>query len=162
MPTNLYGPGDNYHSENSHVIPGMLRRFHEAKESGSSKVTVWGSGKPRREFMYVDDMAHACVSLMSIDRSTYQAILPKNITHVNVGTGVDHSILDLAQMISKVVGYNGQIEFDKTKPDGSPQKLLNISLLNSMGCEGYLGLTEGLALTYKHFVKELMSSKARV
>lgn len=162
MPTNLYGPGDNYHSENSHVIPGMLRRFHEAKECGSSKVIVWGSGKPRREFMYVDDMAHVCVSLMGIDRSKYEAKFPENITHVNVGTGVDHSILELAQMISEVVGYNGQIAFDKTKPDGSPQKLLNISLLKSMGFESCLSLTEGLALTYKYFVQELMSSKARI
>ena len=162
MPTNLYGPGDNYHSKNSHVIPGMLRRFHEAKKSGCNKVIVWGSGRPKREFMYVEDMARACVSLMAINRSTYKAKLPEEISHVNIGTGVDHTIFELAQMIREVVEFNGKLEFDTTKPDGAPQKLLNISLLNSLGFESHVNLADGLALTYKHFIEELTSSKARM
>ena len=155
MPTNLYGPGDNYHPKNSHVIPGLIRRFHEAKITGKDKVKIWGSGKPRREFMYVDEMAHACVFLMNIDHKIYQSKLPENVSHINIGTGKDHTIYELAHIISDVIGFKGKLEFDLEKPDGSPRKLLNIAVLKSMGFESCINLSDGLLLTYKNYKKEL-------
>ncbi len=162
MPTNLYGPGDNYHPENSHVIPGLIGRFHEAKKLKSKKVVIWGSGKPKREFMYVDDMARACIFLMSMEENEYKSYLPNDVSHVNVGTGKDHTIHDLAYLIRRVTGFNGTLEFDSSKADGTPQKLLNIDLLNSMGFKNQTSLDEGLKKTYKHFLKEIELSKLRL
>lgn len=145
MPTNLYGPNDNYHLENAHVIPMLFRRFHEAKINKQSSVTVWGTGAPRREFMYVDDMAEACIFLME----NYSA---KNIGElINIGTGEDCTILELADSIKKVVGFNGEIEFDTTKPDGTPRKLMDVSRLHRLGWYHKTSLQEGLVITYEDF-----------
>lgn len=145
MPTNLYGPGDNYHPENSHVIPALIRRFHEAKISGSPKVTIWGTGKALREFLYVDDMAEACVFLME-NYSDFE--------HVNVGSGVEHTIMDTARMVARVVGFEGNIDTDPTKPDGTPRKLMDCSKLFSMGWQPRMGLEEGLTTTYQCFIRQ--------
>lgn len=152
MPTNLYGPGDNYHAEKSHVIPGLLRRFHEAKESGAAEVVIWGTGKPMREFLYVDDMAEACVHVMSLDAETYQKNTQPMLSHINVGTGEDITIRDLATTIGEVVGYNGRIDFDINKPDGTPRKLMDVGRLLSLGWHARIGLREGLAMAYKDFL----------
>lgn len=144
MPTNLYGPGDNYHPENSHVIPALIRRFHEAKTSGAKKVTIWGSGNTLREFLYVDDMADACEFLMG-NYSDFE--------HVNVGYGSDISILDAARLIARVVGYEGHIDTDPTKPAGTPRKLMDCSKIFSMGWKPRLGLEEGLRVTYSDFLQ---------
>ncbi len=141
MPTNLYGPGDNYHSENSHVIPGLLRRFHEAKQSAAPEVLIWGTGAPMREFLYVDDMAEACLHVMELSSE-----------HVNIGTGEDLSIHDLATTISDIVGYQGRISFDTTKPDGTPRKLMDVGRMHSLGWRAKIGLREGLALAYADFL----------
>lgn len=143
MPTNLYGPNDNYHPQNSHVLPALIRRFHEAKQSGTPKVTVWGSGKPLREFLYVDDLADACVFLMN----HYSG----NET-VNLGTGKEVTIAELAQTVKDVVGYTGELEFDSTKPDGTPRKLLDVSKLDSLGWHYRTELREGIALAYQDFL----------
>jgi len=127
MPTNLYGVNDNFHPENSHVIPAMLQRFHQAKLSGDSQVVIWGSGKPMREFLYVDDMADASVHVMNLGLSEYQNLTDERLSHINVGTGVDCTIYELAQMVKKTVGFEGEIHLDATKPDGSPRKLLDVS-----------------------------------
>lgn len=152
MPTNLYGPGDNYHPENSHVIPALIRRFHEAKASGAEKVTVWGSGNPRREFLYVDDMAEACVHVMSLDREVYEAHTQPMRSHINVGTGEDVTIRELAELIAKVVGFEGRIEFDTSKPDGTPRKLLEVSRLRDLGFEWRVDLPQGLRASYQDFL----------
>lgn len=152
MPTNLYGENDNFHPENSHVIPALMRRFHEAKSNGDAVVTVWGSGKPMREFLHVDDMAAACVHVMSLPKSDYQAQTQPMLSHINVGTGVDCSIRDLAETMAKVVGFNGRIEFDSSKPDGTPRKLLDVSRLNALGWRATIGLEDGLRQTYKWFL----------
>ncbi len=152
MPTNLYGPGDNYHPDHSHVLPAMLRRFHEAKQSGQPSVMIWGSGTPRREFLYVDELADALVHLLTLDNPP---------DWVNVGSGVDLSIYELAQLVSKVVGFKGKIELDRTKPDGTPRKLTDITLLKSTGWQPKLQLEEGLKLTYQAFLKETASSELR-
>jgi GDP-L-fucose synthase len=152
MPTNLYGPGDNYHPQNSHVIPGMLRRFHEAKESGAEQVVIWGTGTPRREFLYVDDMAAASVHVMELGRAEYQANTQPRLSHINVGTGEDVSILDLAGLIAKAVGFRGRIERDPSKPDGTPRKLMDVGRLHSLGWKARVGLEEGLALAYRDFL----------
>ena len=152
MPTNLYGPGDNYHAENSHVIPGLLRRFHEAKESGADRVVMWGTGAPRREFLFVDDMAEASVHVLELDRATYDANTQPTLSHINVGSGEDISIGDLAQIIGRVVGFHGRIEHDTTKPDGAPRKLMDVHRLRALGWKPRVPLEEGLALAYRDFL----------
>ncbi|MBL1259514.1 MAG: GDP-L-fucose synthase [Thiotrichaceae bacterium] len=152
MPTNLYGPGDNYHPENSHVIPGLIRRFHEAKLNKAEKVVIWGSGTPRREFLYVDDMAEASVHVMGLDEHFYKAHTKPMCSHLNVGTGTDMTISELAQVISEVVGYTGEIVFDKSKADGAPRKLMQSDLLNQLGWKPQVCLTDGIRVTYENFV----------
>jgi GDP-L-fucose synthase len=152
MPTNLYGPGDNYHSENSHVIPGLLRRFHEAKQSAAPEVLIWGTGAPMREFLYVDDMAEACLHVMQLSYEAYSRITQPMLSHVNIGTGEDLSIRDLATMIRDIVGYQGRISFDTSKPDGTPRKLMDVGRLHSLGWRAKIGLREGLALAYADFL----------
>ena len=152
MPTNLYGPGDNYHPENSHVIPALLRRFHEAKVADAPEVMIWGTGKPKREFLYVDDMAEASLHVMDLDRATYDANTQPMLSHINVGTGEDVSIRELAQLVAKVVGYRGAIGQDPAKPDGTPRKLMDVGRLNALGWRARVGLEEGLALAYRDFL----------
>ena len=152
MPTNLYGPGDNYHSENSHVIPALIRRFHEAKSTGAQKVVIWGTGAPRREFLYVDDMAEASLHVMAIEASTYRANTQPMLSHINVGTGTEISIRELAVLIGKVVGFVGRIDYDPTKPDGTPRKLLDVSRLSALGWKASVDLEEGLARAYQDFL----------
>lgn len=153
MPTNLYGPGDNYHPENSHVIPALIQRFHEAKVSGAASVTVWGSGTPRREFLYVDDMAAASVHVMQIDRAIYDAHTEPMQSHINVGYGNDVTIAELAQTVGQVVDFQGEISFDITKPDGPPRKWMDSSRLNNLGWQATVPLMEGLTLAYQDFLK---------
>ena len=153
MPTNLYGPGDNYHPENSHVIPALIRRFHEAKVSGTPQVAIWGSGKPYREFLYVDDMAKASVFVMELAKEQYDQVTEPMQSHLNVGFGSDVTIAQLAQAVAKAVGYLGTIALDPTKPDGSPKKLMNSSRLNTLGWKAAVSLEEGLALAYDNFIK---------
>ena len=153
MPTNLYGPGDNFHPENSHVIPGLLRRFHEAKVRGDKYVNVWGSGRPRREFMHVDDLASACVYIMNLDKDIYDNFTQPMLSHVNVGVGKDCSIKELAETIARVVGFDGEICFDTSKPDGTPQKLLDISRITALGWSAKISLEKGLKHTYQWFLE---------
>jgi GDP-L-fucose synthase len=152
MPTNLYGPGDNYHPENSHVIPGLLRRFHEAKQSAAPEVLIWGTGAPMREFLYVDDMAEACLHVMELSSEAYSRNTQPMLSHVNIGTGEDLSIRDLATTISDIVGYQGRISFDTSKPDGTPRKLMDVGRLHSLGWRAKIGLRDGLALAYADFL----------
>ena len=152
MPTNLYGPGDNYHPENSHVIPALIRRFHEAKLGGAAQVMIWGSGSPRREFLYVDDMAEASLHVMTLDAAGYQARTRPMQNHINVGYGTDVSIGELARVIARVVGYQGSIAFDTSKPDGAPQKLMSSQLLNALGWHPQVNLEQGLGLAYSSFL----------
>ena len=154
MPTNLYGPGDNYHPENSHVIPALIRRFHEAKTSGAACVTIWGSGTPRREFLYVDDMAAASVHVMDLPKSTMEANTQPMQSQINVGSGQDITIAELAQAVCAAVGYEGRITFDATQPDGSPRKLMDSSRLNALGWQARISLKEGLALAYQDFLDQ--------
>ncbi|WP_301102057.1 GDP-L-fucose synthase [Propionivibrio sp.] len=151
MPTNLYGPGDNYHPENSHVIPALIRRFHEAKIANAPVVTIWGSGTPRREFLYVDDMADASVHIMNLDKATYDAHTQPMNSLINVGCGYDITINELARTIGKVIDYQGQIAFDPGQPDGPPRKLMNSQRINALGWEAKVGLKEGLAKAYADF-----------
>jgi GDP-L-fucose synthase len=153
MPTNLYGPGDNYHPQNSHVIPALIRRFHEAKVSHAPKVTIWGTGNPRREFLYVDDMAAASVHVMNLPKATYEQHTSPMQSHINVGYGSDITIAELAQTVGRVVGYQGDIDFDVSKPDGTPRKLMDSSRLNALGWQAKVSLQEGLALAYQDFLK---------
>ena len=153
MPTNLYGPGDNYHPENSHVIPGLIYRFHEAKIKHFPKVTIWGSGTPRREFLYVDDMARASIYLMNIDKAIYSKHSSPMCSHVNVGSGTDLTIKELAGIIKEIVGFKGEIHFDSTKPDGSPRKFMNSELINNLGFKPKIDLKQGLMKTYKNYIK---------
>jgi GDP-L-fucose synthase len=153
MPTNLYGPGDNYHPENSHVIPALIRRFHEAKVSGATNVTIWGTGSPRREFLYVDDMAAASVHVMQLNKAVYDAHTEPMQSHINVGYGSDVTIAELAQAVGQAVGYQGEITFDITKPDGTPRKWMDSSRLNNLGWHAQVPLLEGLALAYQDFLK---------
>jgi GDP-L-fucose synthase len=162
MPTNLYGPGDNYHPENSHVIPALMRRFHEAKLAGAPEVVIWGSGKPMREFLYVDDMAQACVYVMNLDHATYAANTDPMHSHINVGTGEDVTIADLARLVGEVVGYRGRIGFDPSKPDGTPRKLLDVSKLKSLGWQARTPLPDGLRRTYAAFVDLMADQEKRV
>jgi len=152
MPTNLYGENDNFHPENSHVIPALIRRFHEAKCGGLSEVVAWGSGNALREFLHVDDMASASLHVMNLSDEIYKANTQEMLSHINVGTGVDCSIRELVETVSKVVGFKGNIVFDTTKPDGSPRKLMDVSRLKSLGWEYTISLEEGLADTYKWFL----------
>ena len=152
MPTNLYGPGDNYHPENSHVVPGLIRRFHEAKVNGAETVIVWGTGKPRREFLYVDDMAEAALFIHELSKVKFKKNIKKTQSHVNIGTGIDLTIRELAQSIKKVVGYRGNIIFDRTKPDGTPRKLLNVDLIQKLGWKAQTNLSNGLTLSYHDYL----------
>ena len=154
MPTNLYGPGDNYHPENSHVIPALIRRFHEAKVNQSPSVTIWGTGTPRREFLYVDDMAAASVHVMNLPQSSYSYYTQPMLSHINVGCGQDVTILDVAQAVARTVGYTGPIQTDPTKPDGTPRKLMDSSRLNALGWKAQVGLDVGLQAAYKDFLKK--------
>jgi GDP-L-fucose synthase len=151
MPTNLYGPGDNYHPDNSHVIPALVRRFHDAKINGDEKVMIWGSGTPRREFLYVDDMASACLHVMGLDRAVYDSHTEPTRSHINVGTGEDITIRELADFVGKVVGYQGRIELDVSKPDGTPRKLLDVSRLRDLGWAPRMALEDGLRNAYRAF-----------
>lgn len=154
MPTNLYGPGDNYHPQNSHVIPALIRRFHEAKVSQAATVAIWGSGTPKREFLYVDDMAAASVFVMNLPKAQYDQYTRPMQSHINVGFGSDITIAELAHAVANVIGYAGQITFDASQPDGSPRKLMDSSRLNSLGWSAQVPLTEGLALAYQDFVNK--------
>ena len=155
MPTNLYGPGDNFHPENSHVIPALLRRFHEAKLAGSEAITIWGTGNALREFLHVDDMAEASICVMNLPDEQYRSITEPRLSHINVGSGVDCSIAELAATISRVTGYTGRIEYDCEKPDGAPRKLMDNSKLQRLGWTPSYDLEEGLQATYRWFLKNV-------
>ena len=152
MPANLYGPGDNYHLENSHVIPALIRRFHEAKVSHASSVAIWGSGTPKREFLYVDDMAAASVHVMNLPKHTYDKHSSPMLSHINVGYGTDVSIAEVAQIISQVVGYTGAVTFDASKPDGTSRKLMDSTRMNSLGWQAKVPLLQGLTKAYQDFL----------
>lgn len=153
MPTNLYGPGDNYHPENSHVIPALLRRFHEAKVEHAPEVVIWGTGTPKREFLYVDDMAAACFLVMNLPSRIYQQAVHPQLSHINIGADSDFTIHELTKIIANVVGFNGIIRFDSTKPDGTPRKLMDSSRLRALGWKMEMSLTHGLQLTYADMKK---------
>ncbi|PML10608.1 GDP-fucose synthetase [Vibrio breoganii] len=153
MPTNLYGLNDNFHPANSHVIPAIMRRFHEAKLNGDKEVVVWGTGTPMREFLYVDDMAAASIHVMELDDETYQANTEPMLSHINVGTGVDCTIREMAETMARVVGFEGEIVFDTTKPDGTPRKLMDVSRLASLGWTFSVSLEQGLSTTYQWFLE---------
>jgi GDP-L-fucose synthase len=153
MPTNLYGENDNFHPENSHVVPALMRRFHEAMLNDDSEVIVWGSGNPMREFLYVDDMAEASIFVMELDNATYANNTAPMLSHINVGTGIDCSIRELAQTVAEVVGYKGEIKFDSLKPDGTPRKLLDVQRLKDMGWSYSTDLNVGLTKTYNWFLE---------
>lgn len=159
MPTNLYGPKDNYHPENSHVIPALIRRFHEAKECGTSNVQIWGTGTPRREFLYVDDMAEACIHVMNLPKNLYLKHTEPMLSHINVGFGSDVTIATVAKAIADVVGYTGEITFDSTKLDGAPRKLMDSSRLNNLGWKATVSLEKGLKMTYKDFLESYSNSR---
>ena len=152
MPTNLYGPGDNFHPENSHVLPALIRRFHEAAQSGAEEVMIWGTGNPRREFLHVDDMAAASLFLLDLPKADYEANTQPMLSHINVGTGIDISILELAQKVAAITGYKGRIVTDPSKPDGTLRKLMDVSRLTQMGWSAQIGLDQGLAETYQWFL----------
>jgi GDP-L-fucose synthase len=152
MPTNLYGPGDNYHPENSHVIPALIRRFHEAKLANAPSVAIWGTGTPKREFLYVDDMAAASVHVMNLPKLTYDQHTSPMLSHINVGYGSDVSIAEAAQTIAQVVGYTGSVTFDTTKPDGTPRKWMDSNRLNSLGWQPQVPLLQGLIQAYQDFL----------
>ncbi len=155
MPTNLYGPYDNFHAENSHVIPALLRRFHEAVTKKHREVVIWGSGKPMREFLHVDDMAAACIFVMELDAETYNSNTQPMISHINVGSGIDHTIRKLAQIIAKITGFDGTLVFDDSKPDGVPRKLMDTSKLKSLGWQPSISLEDGLKQTYQWCLSNL-------
>lgn len=152
MPTNLYGPNDNFHPENSHVIPALIRRFHQAKVNNDAEVIAWGSGKPMREFLYVDDMAAASVYVMDLEKSAYLVNTQPMLSHINVGTGIDCTIRELVETVAKVVGFEGKIIFDSSKPDGAPRKLMDTSRLKALGWQFKIQLEEGLSLSYQWFL----------
>lgn len=153
MPTNLYGPGDNFHPENSHVLPALLKRFHEAKTNNEASVSIWGTGKPMREFLHVDDMAEASIFVMNLDKTTYDTCTTPMLSHINVGTGVDVTIKTLAEIIAQAVGYRGQITFDTSKPDGTMRKLMDVSRLSNLGWEAKINLKQGIQSTYQWYLK---------
>ncbi len=152
MPTNLYGPGDNYHPDNSHVIPGLIRRFHEAAKNAVPEVLIWGTGTPMREFLYVDDMADVSLHLMELDAESYARNTQERLSHINIGTGTDLSIRDLAELIGDVVGYKGRIAFDSSKPDGAMRKLMDVTRMKTLGWQPQVGLREGLGHSYRDFL----------
>jgi len=153
MPTNLYGPNDNFHLENSHVIPALMRRFHDAKINNNSEVTVWGSGNAMREFLYVDDMAAASLFVLELDEITYQANTKPMLSHINIGTGKDITICELAETMKEVVGFKGKLTFDATKPEGAPRKLIDVTCLSRMGWRYGVDLKDGLSRTYKWYLE---------
>ena len=153
MPTNLYGPGDNYHPENSHVIPALIRRFHEAKVKNAPRVAIWGTGTPKREFLYVDDMAAACLHVMNLPKAIYDQHTQPMLSHINVGCGYDLTIRDVAETISKTIGYQGVITFDTSKPDGTPRKLMDSSRINALGWVAQVSIQIGLEQAYEDFLK---------
>lgn len=153
MPTNLYGPGDNFHPENSHVVPALIRRFHEARENRAPFVEVWGSGEPKREFLHVDDMASACVHIMETNELVLKNHIKPMLSHINIGTGTDCTIRELAVIVAQTVGYGGEIRFNATKPDGAPQKLLDVSRLASLGWKASISLENGMSDTYRWFLE---------
>ena len=155
MPTNLYGSNDNFHPENSHVIPGLMRRFHEAKINNDTELTVWGTGKAMREFLYVDDMAEASLYILELSKKSYQANTRSTLSHINVGSGVDITIRELAEVIKEVVGFNGEINFDSSRPDGAPRKLIDVNRLSNMGWKYNVALKDGLSKTYNWYLKNL-------
>jgi len=159
MPTNLYGPHDNYHPQNSHVIPALLRGFHEAVQRGEEEVVIWGSGTPMREFLHVDDMAAASVHVMELDADSYQANTQPMLSHINVGTGVDCSIRELAETIAKVTGFAGKLSFDASKPDGAPRKLMDVSRLKALGWQSSIGLEDGLRDAYGWYVANVEQAR---
>lgn len=159
MPTNLYGPHDNYHPDNSHVIPALLRRFHDAVEKAVEEVAIWGSGKPMREFLHVDDMAAASVHVMELEGEVYRANTQPMLSHINVGTGIDCTIRELAETIAKVTGFKGALTFDASKPDGTQRKLMDVSRLRSMGWQASIGLEDGLRDAYEWFVANRLDAR---
>lgn len=154
MPTNLYGPGDNFHPENSHVLPALIRRFHTAQRDGYDEVVIWGTGKPRREFLHVDDMVEASLFVLNLPREAYEANTRPMLSHINVGTGTDISIADLAATVACVIGFSGKITYDPSKPDGTMQKLMDVSRLAKMGWSARIGLEEGIRQTYAWFLAQ--------
>ena len=162
MPTNLYGPGDNYHPENSHVIPGLIRRFHEAVNHGRRSVQVWGTGEVFREFLHVDDLADACLLILSTSRQEYLKITSERVSHINVGFGSDVTIKELARLVAETVGFSGEIFFDASKPDGTPRKLLDSSRAQALGWTPRIDLRKGLAATYAEFLKETEDDQRKV
>ncbi|PHR51633.1 GDP-L-fucose synthase [Cycloclasticus sp.] len=155
MPTNLYGPNDNYDLQNSHVIPGLIKRIHQAKTNNDKSLKVWGTGSAMREFLYVDDLAQACVMLMNIPKGDYKAYIPERNSHINIGTGSDISIKELVAILIDIIGYKGQIEWDTSKPDGTPRKLLDVSRMTSLGWSASTSLIDGLRLTYRRYLETL-------
>ena len=162
MPTNLFGPGDNYHPENSHVIPALIRRFHEAKVEDEPNVTIWGTGTPRREFLYVDDMAAASVHIMNLPKDIYRQHIHPMLSHINLGTGSDITIKELAETIAKVVNYSGDICFDPNKPDGTPRKLMDSRKINALGWQAKVSLVAGLEKSYQDFLENQPAKASKV
>ena len=161
IPTNLYGPNDNYHPKDSHVLAALIRKFHEGKINNSETVTIWGTGDPKREFLYVDDLADACVYIMNLDQEIYNANIDPSCSHINIGTGKDCSILELSELISDVIDYKGDIITDTSKPDGMPKKLLDVSLLAKLGWEYKTNIREGLEKTYEWFLENQDSLRSK-
>ncbi|CRM91068.1 GDP-L-fucose synthase [Pseudomonas sp. 22 E 5] len=161
MPTNLYGPNDNFHPENSHVIPALLRRFHDAVEQGIEEVVIWGSGTPMREFLHVDDMANASVHIMELDQQQYAAHTQTMLSHINVGTGQDCTIRELAETVAKVTGFKGRLSFDASKPDGPPRKLMDVSRLEHLGWRATISLEDGLRDAYAWFSENALHARSR-
>ncbi|MCC6006971.1 MAG: GDP-L-fucose synthase [Rhodobacteraceae bacterium] len=159
MPTNLYGPGDNFHPENSHVLPALIRRFHEAAQAGAESVTIWGTGTPRREFLHVDDMAEASLFVLDLPRDAYEANTEPMLSHINVGTGEDIAILDLAHLVAETVGFRGRIETDPTKPDGTPRKLMDVGRLAAMGWRARIPLREGIAGAFRWYLDHAATAR---
>ncbi len=159
MPTNLYGPHDNFHPDNSHVVPALIRRFHEAVEQSLDEVVIWGSGTPMREFLHVNDMAAASVHVMALDKETYQAATEPMLSHINVGTGIDCTIRELAETTAKVTGYKGALTFDSSKPDGTPRKLMDVSRLGTLGWQSSTTLETGLTGTYQWFRENIENAR---
>ncbi|MDD4913794.1 MAG: GDP-L-fucose synthase [Methylococcales bacterium] len=161
MPTNLYGQNDNFHMENSHVIPAMIRKFHDAKVGNAASVTLWGTGSAMREFLHVDDMAAACLHVLNLDAEKYRACTQPMLSHLNVGTGEDVTIRELAELIRAVVGFQGEIDWDSSKPDGAPRKLMDIARLHSLGWQAKIGLEQGLRSTYQWFLEHQAAFKSQ-
>jgi nucleoside-diphosphate-sugar epimerase len=159
MPTNLYGPGDNFHPENSHVLPALIRRFHEAAQTGAGEVVIWGSGTPRREFLHVDDMAEASLFVMDLPKAVYDANTRPMQSHINVGTGTDVSIAELAGMVAEAAGFRGRLVFDATKPDGAPRKLMEVGRLAAMGWRAKIGLREGIADAFRWYLDNAATAR---